>query len=74
VDKFATILFWFSAIILLNGLLGGCATEYLVEYWATLIKGRPFDLPFAAAFGVGIFLAEVTIPLAILTWCISFFM
>ena len=60
-------------LLILNALPGGVATEYLVEFW-TRYFGQPVDIPFWAAAIAGIFVAEFTIPAAILTWIVSLFM
>ena len=59
-------------ILILNVLLGGFCTEYVVEYWGTLIKGAPVDVPFLPCAVAGLFLGEITIPAAALTWVFSF--
>lgn len=58
-------------ILVVNVLLGGLATEYVVEFW-TAYFGKPMDVPFWAAAIAGLFVGEVAIPLAVLTWLISF--
>jgi hypothetical protein len=66
--------FWkiFFITLIVNLTLGGFATEYVVEYWAPHVKGEPVDLPFFPhAFIGGIFLGEMTIPLAVITFIIS---
>lgn len=59
-------------IIALNILLGGLATQYIVEFWASYFKGVPVDIPFLPAAIAGLFFGEITIPLAVITWILSF--
>lgn len=33
-------------VLTLNVIIGGYATEYLVEFWGTIIKGIVVDVPF----------------------------
>ena len=59
-------------LILFNVFVGGYATEYLVETWVTYIKEVPLDIPFYVACIAGLFFAEATVPLAIVTWILTF--
>ena len=59
-------------VLVVNSLVGGLAVEYVVEYWATYIKGVPVDIPFLPCMGVGLFFGEFAIPLAFITWLFSF--
>ena len=59
-------------VLLFNFVIGGLATEYVVEYWATYFKGVPIDIPFFVAAIAGLFVAQITVPLAVLTWLLSF--
>jgi hypothetical protein len=62
----------FLLVLLINLLVGGLATEYVVEFWAGYIKGVPTDVPFLPCAVAGVFLGEFTIPAAIATWILSF--
>lgn len=57
-------------LLVVNLLIGGFATEYVAEFWSAYF-GHPKDLPFWIAAVAGLFLGEITIPLAILTWIFS---
>lgn len=70
--KTIAFLIFGSLVIVVNFFLGGLAVEYLVEFWVPYIKGVPVDVPFLPCGVAGIFLAECAIPLAILTWVLSF--
>ena len=59
-------------IVLANVLVGGIATKYVADFWGSLFRGVPVDLPFWAAILGGLFLGQFTIPGAIATWLISF--
>ena len=63
---------WILIIFVLNLVVGGLATEYVVEFWVSYFKGVPVDIPFLAAAFAGLFLGQFTIPAAILTWLLSF--
>jgi len=58
--------------LIINLLIGGLATEYVVEFWGSVIKGAPMDVPFFPCAIAGLFLGEFTIPAAAVTWIISF--
>ncbi len=62
----------FLLAMVLNALLGGFATQYVVEFWGSMLNGVPVDVPFWACAIAGIFIGEVTIPAAIATWLLSF--
>ncbi len=59
-------------ILLINLLVGGLATEYVVEFWGGYFKGVPLDVPFLPCAVAGLFLGEITVPAAIATWVLSF--
>ncbi len=59
-------------IFIINLTIGGFATEYIVEFWGSVVKEQPVDVPFAPCVVAGLFLGEATIPLAALTWILSF--
>ncbi|MFQ5661914.1 MAG: hypothetical protein ACE5F2_01530 [Candidatus Paceibacteria bacterium] len=58
--------------IVVNVLLGGICTQYVVEYWATYFKEVSVTVPFLPCAIVGLFLGEITIPAAVVTWILSF--
>jgi hypothetical protein len=51
---------------------GGLCAEYVVEFWATYLKGVPVDIPFLPAFLGGMLIGPVTFTLAVITWIFSF--
>lgn len=59
-------------MFLINLLLGGLATEYIVEFWAGYAKGVPVDVPFFPCAIAGLFVGTAAIPLAVATWVLSF--
>ncbi len=59
-------------ILVVNIVLGGLATQYVIQFWATLIKGVPVDAPFTICAIAGLFLGEFTIPAAVITWLFHF--
>jgi len=60
----------FFIILFLNLVLGGLATEYVLETWLTYLKETLIDIPFWPCAIAGLFIGEITIPLAIFTWII----
>ena len=60
-------------VLVINLIVGGLATEYVVENTMTVIKDKPVDVPFFPCAVVGLFLGEILIPLAILVWFIMLF-
>ena len=38
-----------TSVIVFNILLGGVATKYVVEFWGSLFRGAPVDVPFWVA-------------------------
>ena len=60
------------AFVLVNILLGGFCTEYVVEFWSSYFKDTVIDVPFWPCAIVGLFLGELTIPAAAFTWVLSF--
>ena len=59
-------------LIIFNITIGGLATEYVFETWVTYFKEAPVDIPFWVAAIAGLFIAEVTVPAAIVTWLLTF--
>jgi len=59
-------------VLAINILIGGLATEYVLEFWAPYLLQYPVDIPFWQCAIAGIIVGEITIPASILTWIISF--
>lgn len=59
-------------ILMVNLLIGGLATEYVVEFWTGYVQGTPKDVPFWPCALAGLFLGQFTVPAAIVTWILSF--
>jgi len=64
-------LWWYSRG-LINLLLGGICTEYVVEFWSSYFKEVAVDVSFWPCALAGLFLGEITIPLALFTYIMSF--
>lgn len=62
----------FLVILVLNLIFGGLATRYVIEFWGTYFKKVPVSAPLLPCCVAGVFLGEFTIPIAIITWIISF--
>ncbi len=59
-------------LVIFNILIGGWATQYTVQFWASYIKGVQVSVPFLPCAFAGLFLGEVAVPAAIATLVISF--
>jgi len=59
-------------IIILNILLGGVCTQYVVEFWCTYLQHKPVTVPFWPCALTGLFLGEFFIPAAVVTLLLSF--
>jgi hypothetical protein len=59
-------------ILVLNILLGGVCTQYVVDFWGTYIQHKPVTVPFLPCAVAGLFLGEIAIPAAAITWIFSF--
>ena len=51
--------------------IGALCLDYTVEFWAAYF-GRPVELPFYVSAIAAIFLSKLAIPLAVVTWILSF--
>lgn len=60
-------------IAFINATIGGLCTQYVAEYWGAMIKEDPVDIPFWICMVAGLFLGEVAVPAAIITWLIATF-
>ncbi|MCK9223344.1 MAG: hypothetical protein PHV61_06985 [Limnochordia bacterium] len=63
---------WVLLFILLNVTIGGMATKYVVEFWTDFL-GNPISVSLLPAALAGLFVAPVTLPLAIATYIINLF-
>jgi hypothetical protein len=66
-------LMWFVCVLLFmtfNIFVGGFCVEYVIEHWASYLKGVPVDVAFWKCCIAGLFLGEIAVPLAILTWIV----
>lgn len=54
-------------IVLFNLALGGMAVNYLLEVWFTK------DIPWYGDVLIGLFVAEIAVPAAIVTWLLRLF-
>jgi hypothetical protein len=51
--------------------IGGWLFEYSFEFWATVYKGTPVDIPFWIAMLGGAVMSVPLVPIAVLTLLIS---
>lgn len=61
-------------ILAFNILIGGLATRYVLEFWVPKIVNHPVHVSMLVSCFLGFFVAEVTVPVAILTWFITLFL
>lgn len=64
--------FFFLFLAVVSVVLGPASLEYVLETW-TLIAGNAKDIPFwnPITIVLGVLLVKIWVPLAILTWCLS---
>lgn len=60
-------------VLIFNFSVGGLATRYVIEFWASYFRREKTTIPFFGAALAGLFIAELTIPIAIGTFLISHF-
>jgi hypothetical protein len=59
-------------IIAFNVCLGGFATQYVVDFWGSYMTHKAVRVPLLPCAIAGLFLGEVSVPAAVVTWLISF--
>lgn len=59
-------------VLLFNILLGGVTTQYVAQFWGGYFTHQAVTIPFFVCALVGLVLGELTIPLAAITWLLSF--
>ncbi len=69
---FLGIALFIIGIIVVNIFIGGWAVQYTVEFWASYFKGVAVHVHFLPCAIAGLFLGEIAIPAAIVTWILSF--
>ena len=62
----------FAVLILVGLTIGGFAVEYTVEFWGSYFRNVPVDVPFWACMIAGAFIGTIAIPVAVVTWLLSF--
>lgn len=69
----AGMLLTMIVLVAIGMTVGGLAIEYVVEFWASYVKKTPVDVPYFPCAVAGIFFGwNVGVPLALLTWILSF--
>ena len=66
------VLFIVVAVFSFNFFVGGWCLHYTVDFWADYVKGVDVTIPFLPCGVAAIFLAEIVIPVAVLTWILSY--
>lgn len=59
-------------VLLLNVTIGGLLVRYDVQFWASYFKGTQVAIPMFPCAIAGLFLGEIALPVAIITWLLSF--
>jgi hypothetical protein len=52
--------------------VGGWAVQYDVNFWASYIQHKPVRVPFFPCAVAGLFLSEISVPVALVTWILSY--
>ena len=63
-----TSCFGFLIVLALNVLLGGLAVQYDLNVWIPVVAHHSVAAPFWPCAVAGLFLGEIAVPVAILTW------
>lgn len=68
------IVFLFILIItlLFGFFVGGYCVKYDVEFWASYIKHTQVIVPFIPCGIAGLVLFEIAVPVAVITWVLSY--
>jgi len=61
------------AILAFNIFIGGLLVQYSVEYWGSRAKEKQVDVKYWKCCLIAIPLAELALPVAAVTWMISWF-
>lgn len=64
-------LFIFITLIILNIALGGLTVQYTLNYWVPKITHEKFEAKFWPCAVAGLFLGEISIPAAAITWLVE---
>ena len=59
-------------VMVFGVLLGGFCTQYSIDFWGTYLKGEPVAVPFFPCAVAGIVVGIPAIPIAAVTWLLSF--
>ena len=59
-------------ILVVNVWIGGWSVQYVVDFWGTYIQHKQVQVPMMPCCIAGLFLAEISIPAAVVTWILSF--
>lgn len=61
-----------AGVLIFNLLLGGISTQYVIQFWGAYLTHHPILIPFWVCALAGLFLGEIAVPAAIITWLVSF--
>lgn len=62
---------FFVVLFVLNVAFGGLTTQYVVNYWVPKYINEKFHADFLPCAVAGLFLGEVSIPAAVITWLVE---
>lgn len=63
----------FVLVLAFNFVIGGWATQYVIETWGTVLKHHPVHASFMMSGLLGLLVGEIAVPVAIVTWVILLF-
>lgn len=64
--------FIFLFLLVFNFIVGGLLWDYSITYWASHFSGNAANVPFLPCCFLGLFTAQIAIPVAIITWILSY--
>lgn len=60
-------------LIVFNIVVGGFSVQYVIEFWGSYAQHKTVIVPFLPCAIAGLFLGEISIPVAIVTWIVHYF-
>lgn len=66
-------IFGFIAFVLLTVCFGGICLHYDIHFWASYAKNYDVAIPWIPCILLGWFTSALSVPAAVITWVMSFF-
>jgi len=57
-----------AIFLIINSTIGYFCTDYVFEFYGSKIAKKPIEVSFSISLVSGLFIGEITIPLAIITY------